>query len=147
MWSTSYRYSSNHRKFRMTLAPPHYPPIFALIITSVLAIGMLAMTIRYFMAAGRLDPKSIPAACRRQRDQLKYLAILSLATGVLVTVYEAQRALIQAAIAGSGLNHAIGPLAAAPFALEFGLANVTLCSICMILVLARSSRLIARTRD
>ena len=125
-----------------TLAPLYIllPPI----VLVLLAVVMLILTIRYLIISGRLDPASIPLTCRYQRDQLKYLAILSLATGALGAVYTTVRAFVHVAIAGSfTFDKVSGPLSYGLIHFGLGLLVFMMGIICMIVVLARSSRLIA----
>lgn len=127
-------------------APQSFLLYFAAAGLLFLAVVILAITVRYLIMAGRLDAASIREDCRRKRDQIKYVALLSFSISVLAAIYKAQGVLIQVAIAGSGLDRGVGPLAETLYLLEFGIAVVLLALICMMLVLARSSRLVAKTR-
>lgn len=105
---------------------------------------ILTITVRYLFMAAPLDAASIREDCRRKRDQIKYLAYLSFSLSLLAAIYKVQGVLLQAAIAGSGLESCVGPLAETLYLLEIGMAVVLLALVCMMLVLARSTRLVAK---
>lgn len=109
-----------------------------------LVVLILTITVRHLIIAAPLDAARIREGCRRTRDQIKYLGFLSISISILAAIHKAQGVLLQAAIAGSGLERCVGPLAETLHLLEIGLAVALLALVCMMLVLAQSSRLMAK---
>ena len=95
---------------RIRVVPEMFFPPIAI---SVLAVAMVVLTIRYLRASGTLEPAAIPLADSYLRNQLKYLAALSLAIGTLGTLSHARSTFLQIAIAGTGYfcEKAMGPIA------------------------------------
>lgn len=127
---------------------PTYPqpdslPLFVVIGLLILPVVVLAVTARYLIVSGRFDPLEAPVKCRQQRDQLKYIGIISVATGAFAMIYMVYRVFIETAIAGGRFDETfdkiIGPLGEALIPLAIGLFNLILSLICMMLVLARNS--------
>lgn len=132
--------------------PDHYPSLHTAAVYSSLALTLLTLTtilltIGYLAKSGRLDSADLLQSSKDKRDQLKYLAILSVAVGLFGTVLETKRTLIYVGISGGDWDKTVGPLGEALIPFSLGLLSLIIGLICMLAVLWHSSRLIARKRD
>jgi hypothetical protein len=129
-------------------SPSDIPLLITPIVLTLIAVAMVVLTLRYLISSARLPLTSIPQTCRYKRDQLKYLAILSVATGMIGTLYRVKHIFTKlGASGGDVLDNGIGAVGEAlgPFGLS--LFVFMLGVVCMIAVLERSSRLIASKRS
>ncbi|WP_271078584.1 hypothetical protein [Aurantiacibacter sp. MUD61] len=119
---------------------PMGPPAeawFALISQMLIVCVILALTFAFFMRRRRLAAEARAALLRLRLLQLKYLAALAVLIGASMTGLLVYRALINAAVAGRGMDAALGPLAESLFWVITGVMIAAFGVLCMLLMLWR----------